>query len=337
MRALLFPLSWLYGLIIGLRHVLYDHKILPTHTVNVPTICVGNLAVGGTGKTPHVEYIIKLLTEQKYKVAVLLRGYKRHTRGFILADDEATAWTIGDEAMQYYAKYPNIKVAVCENRVRGVHQLQKRVKDLDAVILDDAFQHRSLRCGLNIVLTAYDNLYVNDYLLPVGSLRDLPHRISRADVIVVTKCPENLLPIQMRVVDNRLHLAAFQQLHFSKMIYQPITQKGKPLLLCAIAQPQYLIEYVKAQYPDVMVMTFPDHYAYTQTDVRKIMLYAKKADFVITTEKDMPRIALTSLEHKLQEQNKQLVVLPISAEFKTDKQGFDRRVLTYVRENRRNK
>lgn len=337
MRVLLAPLSWLYALAIRLRHLLYDHNLLPSHSVEVPTICVGNLAVGGTGKTPHVEYLIKLLTSHNYRVAVLLRGYKRSTTGFILADATSTAKTIGDEAMLYYANYPNIHVAVCENRVRGVHQLQKRVKDLDVIILDDAFQHRSLRCGLNIVLTAYDNLYIDDHMLPWGTLRDLPNRANRADTIIVTKCPSAIQPIDMRVVDNRLHLYAFQHLHFTGIDYAPIQHVKKPLILCAIANPQYMIEHVKAQFPSANAMVFSDHHAYTQADVKQILTQAKNADCVITTEKDMHRLALTSLPQKLQEQNKKLLVLPISVRFRTDKHLFDKQVLTYVHENRRKK
>lgn len=337
MRTLLAPLSWLYALAIRLRHILYDHKLLPSYMVDIPTICVGNLSVGGTGKTPHVEYLIKLLTSHNYRVAVLLRGYKRSTTGFILADATSTAKTIGDEAMLYYANYPNIHVAVCENRVRGVHQLQKRVKDLDVIILDDAFQHRSLRCGLNIVLTAYDNLYIDDHMLPWGTLRDLPYRANRADIIIVTKCPSTIQPIDMRVVDNRLRLSAFQHLHFTEIDYVPIQYVKKPLILCAIANPQYMIEHVKAQFPSAIAMVYPDHHAYTQADVKQIMAQAKNADCVITTEKDLHRLALTSLPQKLQEQNKQLLVQLIVVRFRKDKQLFDKQVLTYIHENRRKK
>ncbi|MBQ9632032.1 MAG: tetraacyldisaccharide 4'-kinase, partial [Lachnospiraceae bacterium] len=163
-RLLTIPLSGLYAFGVGLRHLLYDEHILPSTTVSVPTICVGNIAVGGTGKTPHVEYLIRLLSPH-YKVAVLSRGYKRKTKGFVMADQSATAQSIGDEAMQLYLKYPEVCVAVSENRVKGIRQIQSLRPDVEVVILDDAFQHRALKCGFNIVLTRYDRLYPNDHML----------------------------------------------------------------------------------------------------------------------------------------------------------------------------
>lgn len=337
MRIFLAPLSWLYALIIAIRHMLYDHHILPSHEVTVPTICVGNLVLGGTGKTPHVEYLIKLLTQNGFKLAVLMRGYKRKTTGFIIADEKQSAKTIGDEAMQLYAKFPNTTIAVCENRVKGITLLQKHLDKLDVVLLDDAFQHRALRCGLKILLTTYDNLYKDDHMLPYGSLRDLPDRAQKADVILVTKCPANMQPIDMRVVDNKLALPVFQQLHFTAIQYSDINYQGIPLLVCGIAQPRYVIEYVKTKYPQALVMTFPDHYPYKDSDVNNIVKQAAKVDFVITTEKDMQRLNTTDLSNKLQAINMPLCVLPVSVKFKTDAAVFDKKVITYIRENNRKK
>ncbi|MGN1247581.1 MAG: tetraacyldisaccharide 4'-kinase, partial [Paludibacteraceae bacterium] len=180
MRTLLAPISWLYGLVLAIRHTLYDNHLLPSHEADIPTICVGNLAVGGTGKTPHVEYLIRLLSP-RYKVAVLSRGYKRKTRGFVLADEHASASTIGDEAMQIHSKFPHVAVAVCEDRVRGVRMLKKQVEGLQVVILDDAYQHRAIRCGYYILLTPYNQLYIDDHLLPWGRLRDLKARALKAN------------------------------------------------------------------------------------------------------------------------------------------------------------
>ena len=174
MKLLTIPASWLYGLGVAIRHALYDQHILPSFSAEVPTICVGNIAVGGTGKTPMTAYLVQLLLDHGYKPAVLSRGYKRSTRGFVMADANATAMTIGDEAMQMYERFPNVPIAVCEQRVRGVKQLQRQVEHLDAIILDDAMQHRALRCGYTILLTPYDRLYIEDHLLPYGTLRDLP-------------------------------------------------------------------------------------------------------------------------------------------------------------------
>lgn len=337
MKILLAPISWIYAMIIAIRHMLYDHNILPSHKVKLPTICVGNLAVGGTGKTPHVEYIVQLLLHHGWKVAVLSRGYKRKTKGFILADNKATAKTIGDEPMQIHAKFPNLPVAVCENRTKGIQLLQQKIKEIDVVVLDDAYQHRALKCGLNILLSTYDNLYIDDHLLPYGSLRDLPSRAQKADAIVVTKCPSTMQPIDMRVVDNKLHLPVFQQLHFTTMAYPDIKQKGVPLVLCGIAQPQYLIEHVRTLYPQALVMTYNDHHIYNDKDVEAIMKQVAKVDFVITTEKDMQRLACTTLPEQLQAMKIPLCVLPITVQFRTDAAVFEKKILTYVRENNRKK
>lgn len=337
-RNLLYiPFSALYKLGVAVRHMLYDQHILPSVTVSVPTICVGNLAVGGTGKTPMTAYIVRLLLENGFHPAILSRGYKRKTRGFVLADEQSTALSIGDEAMQLHRAFPNVPVAVCEKRVRGVHRLQRQVEQLDVVVLDDAFQHRRIRCGLNILLTPYDHLYIDDHMLPWGTLRDLPHRSLKADAVVVTKCPDDIKPIDMRVVDNRLHMPPFQLLHFAGMTYTPLQQAGTPLVVCGIAQPKYLMEYVQRRCPDAEMMAFADHHNYTEKDIDTIVSRAAHFDYVLTTEKDLQRIELTSLAERLEAQGKSLVVLPMQMCFLTDHTSFDRQIITYVRENCRKK
>lgn len=333
LKALTIPLSWLYGLGLTIRHFLYDKHLLLSHSVSVPTICVGNLAVGGTGKTPMVEYLVRLLTANGFHPAVLSRGYKRSTHGFVLADEQSIVATIGDEALQLHHKFPDVPVAVCENRVRGVRQLQRLIPDMEVVILDDAMQHRAIRCGYTVMLTPYDRLYIDDHLLPWGRLRDLPSRALKADSIVVTKCPDSLLPIDMRVVDNRLHLPTYQQLHFAGIEYAPMEQPGNPLVVCGIAQPQYLMAHVQASYPHAQLMAFPDHHAFTPEEIKEIVSKARPFDFVLTTEKDLQRLQPTSLEEQLNEQGKPLVVLPIQVKFMTPQQNFDRTILNYVREN----
>ena len=332
-NLLYIPLSWLYGLVIAIRHALYDQRLLPSSAVEVPTIGVGNLAAGGTGKTPMVDYIVSLLLAKGYHPAVLSRGYKRKTRGFVMADLHSTVDTIGDEALWLHRKYPEVPIAVCENRVRGVRQLKRQAQQLDVVILDDALQHRAIRCGLNIVLTPYDHLYIDDHLLPWGTLRDLPHRALKADAIVITKCPDNLRPIDMRVVDNRLHLPTYQQLHFTGIEYAPMEQAGTPLVLCGIAQPQYMLDYVKTLYPQTQLLAYADHHRYTARDIEDILRKAEDFDFVLTTEKDLQRLRTTSLTERLQAQGKRLIALPITVKFFTDKQVFDRQIITYVHEN----
>lgn len=326
-------LSGLFKLGVAFRHMLYDQHILPSSTVSVPTICVGNLAVGGTGKTPMTEYIVRLLMQNGYHPAVLSRGYKRKTRGFVLADAQSTALTIGDEAMQLHRAFPDVPIAVCEHRVRGVKQLQHRVEHLDVVVLDDAFQHRGIRCGLNILLTPYDRLYIDDHMLPWGTLRDLPIRALKADAIVVTKCPENMRPIDMRVVDNRLHLPPFQLLHFAGLSYPAMEQDGTPLVVCGIAQPKYMMDYVLRRYPAAELMAFADHHDYAEQDVEAILARAADFDFVLTTEKDLQRLRVTNLVERLQAVGKRLIALPVRMNFLTDHTAFDRQIITYVREN----
>lgn len=332
-KALYILLSGFYTAGVAFRHLLFEQHILPSFSVPVPTICVGNLAVGGTGKTPMTAYIVRLLLEHGYHPAVLSRGYKRSTRGFVMADHSSTVETIGDEAMQLHRAFPDVPIAVCENRVRGVKQLKRQHEQLDVVVLDDAMQHRAIRCGFTVLLTSYGNLYIDDHMLPWGTLRDLPSRALKAEAVVVTKCPDNIRPIDMRVVDNRLHLPTYQQLHFTGISYAPMEQDGTPLVLCGIAQPQYMYEYVRSLYPQAQLMAFPDHHHYTAADIEHIMAKARNFDFVLTTEKDIQRLRTTPLVELLQAQNKRLIALPVSVRFCTPKENFDRQILNYVHEN----
>ncbi len=328
-RLLTIPLSGLYAFGVGLRHLLYDEHILPSTTVSVPTICVGNIAVGGTGKTPHVEYLIRLLSPH-YKVAVLSRGYKRKTKGFVMADQSATAQSIGDEAMQLYLKYPEVCVAVSENRVKGIRQIQSLRPDVEVVILDDAFQHRALKCGFNIVLTRYDRLYPNDHMLPWGTLRDFKQRILKANAVVVTHCPEEMQPIEKRVVENHLHLPPYIRLYFSKFRYGTVYRTGRPLVVAGIANPQYLMDFVNAHYQGAGFITYADHHAFTPEDLREIESRAKDYDFVLTTEKDFVRLQQTELYNRLAER---IEAIAVNMEMDEETAEFDKQVLNYVREN----
>ena len=332
MRTLLAPFSWLYGFGLAIRHTLYDNHLLPSHEVDIPTICVGNLAVGGTGKTPHVEYLIRLLSPT-YKVAVLSRGYKRKTHGFVLADENANASTIGDEAMQIHSKFPHVAVAVCEDRVRGVRMLKKQVEGLQVVILDDAYQHRAIRCGYYILLTPYDQLYINDHLLPWGRLRDLKTRALKANSIIITHCPPDAQPIDFRVIDNRLHLPTYQHLFFSQVKYADAqaVAGNKVLVITGIAQPEYLMEYVRKQHPNACLMAFPDHHRFNKKDVERILYKAQCYDTILTTEKDYQRLVETSLVEQL---GNILHTLPIQVVLRGDSnKDFDQDILNYVKQN----
>ena len=328
------PLSWLYTLGVAIRHMLYDRHFLPSYSVKVPTICVGNRAAGGTGKTPMTAYIVNLLLANGYHPAILSRGYKRATHGFVMADSSSTVETIGDESMQLHRAFPEVPIAVCESRVRGARLLQRMVENLDVIVLDDALQHRGLRCGFTILLTPYGNLYIDDHMLPWGTLRDLPRRALKADSVVVTKCPDDIRPIDMRVVDNRLHLPTYQQLHFAGIDYAPMEQDGTPLVLCGIAQPQYMMDYVTQHYPQAELMAYPDHHHYTPADIDDIVERSRHFDFVLTTEKDIQRLRTTTLVERLREQGKRLIALPIRVRFCTPKENFDRQILNYVHENK---
>ena len=225
LRLLLLPFACIYGLIIAIRGKLFDWRILPSESFPVPVISVGNLSYGGTGKTPMVEYIIRLLQKEK-KIATLSRGYKRNTRGFILATNQSTFEEIGDEPLQYKTKFSNLEVAVHERRRKGIKQLMKSFPDLDLILLDDAYQHRYVKPGLSILLTDFHKLFVNDYPLPAGTLREFRSASRRADIIIITKTPSVLSPITRRRLTALLKPKAHQQLLFSYISY------GEPIPIC---------------------------------------------------------------------------------------------------------
>jgi tetraacyldisaccharide 4'-kinase len=292
---------------------------------------VGNLAVGGTGKTPMAEYLIALLSPN-YKVALLSRGYGRKTKGFRLANEQDTAQTIGDEPMQIHTHFPDIPVAVCEDRVKGVRRLQQLYPDLQCVILDDAYQHRKLRCGFYVLLTPYDRLYTNDHMLPWGRLRDLPNQSHRANVVVVTKCPEHMQPIERRIVSNNLQLASYQHLFYSSIGYAPIAVDSTPLLVTGIANPMPLLHHMQQQFPDTELFAFPDHHVFTNQDIIRIKEKAEHYEHIVTTEKDYMRLLQTSLIHELGDK---LHVVRIQTNLGIDQDTFNREVLLYVSENNR--
>ena len=230
------------------------------------------------------------------------------------------------------AHFPDIPVAVCADRVKGVKRLQQLYPDLQCVILDDAYQHRQLRCGFYVLLTPYDCLYTNDHLLPWGRLRDLPSQSHRANVVVVTKCPSQMQPIDRRIVSNALHLASYQHLVYSSIGYAPIALGGTPLLVTGIANPLPLLEHLKAQYPDTELLAFPDHHVFTKLDIAQIMQKAAQYSYVVTTEKDYMRLLQTPLVEQL---GNKLQVLAIQTDLGIDKEAFDRQILLYVSENNR--
>ena len=295
-----FIASLFYCIGVGLRNFLYDEKILRSARVNIPTICIGNLAVGGTGKTPHTELLAKELSK-KYKVGILSLGYKRKSRGFRLADEKATADIIGDEPMQMHLNLPNVVVAVCKDRVQGIHKLQQLYPDLQLILLDDAFQYRKLKCDINILLTNKDNLYINDHLLPRGTLRDQKHQSLRADIVVVSNCEPAMKPIDRRLIKTRLRMPSYQQLFFSEQHYAKLKAAepkakhkpiSKPLVVCGIANPNNMIEYVKQLYPEAQILKLKDHQPYGNNIVKRIsnICQSQDCDAIITTNKDLVKL-----------------------------------------------
>ena len=305
------PLSWIYGAVMWVRNKLFDLGVLRQVEFEVPVIGVGNLTVGGTGKTPHTEYIVSHLCGS-YKVAVLSRGYKRKTRGFIVANSKSTPDSIGDEPWQIYNKFGMMaKVAVCENRRKGISELIRLYPDLDLIVLDDSFQHRWVKPRISVLLMEYGRPVYKDRLLPLGRLRESAHEINRADKVIVTKCPESLSPIDFRIVTKELDLMKFQKLYFSRYVYDALkpvfpdecrftvnlgsfTEKDSILLLTGIAHPHYFVRHYR-QYPcRKKVEHFPDHHDFSRGDIHRIAekfrVMKGERKVIITTEKDAVRL-----------------------------------------------
>lgn len=350
----LYPVSWLYGIGVGLRNKLFDWGFYRSKSFDVPVVCVGNLAVGGTGKTPHTEYLIKLLQQTGANVAMLSRGYKRKSKGYVLATDETNVKRIGDEPYQIKTKFPCIRVAVDENRCHGIEQLMKLENPkVDVVLLDDAFQHRYVKAGLNILLTDFHRLFSDDTLLPAGRLREPEDGKNRAHIVIVTKCPEDIKPIDFNIITKRLKLYPYQQLYFSSFRYGALTplfgekrrtlaSLGKDeriLLVTGIASPATLVEKLKAHTPHVDLCQFDDHHDFSNKDLQLIKERFEHLDgekkLIVTTEKDATR-----LQHHpaLAEALKPcLYVLPIEIEFLQNQQHiFNQNIIGYVRAHSRN-
>ena len=348
----LLPLSWLYGLGVKFRNMLFEIGILHSESFDVPVISVGNITVGGTGKTPHVEYLIELLKD-KAKVAVLSRGYKRRTRGFVIADDNATAKTIGDEPLQMKRKYgDDITVAVDRKRCHGIRQLTSDEDGIDVILLDDAFQHRYVKPGVNILLVDYHRLIIYDKLLPAGRLREPLSGKNRADIVIVTKCPHDLKPMEFRVITEAMNLYPFQRLFFTCLEYRNITPVfgsgeqsldsiGKDchiLLLTGIASPQQMIEDLSPRCPHITPLTFGDHHTFTSSDVARInneFAALPHPKMIITTEKDATR--LIAVEGLSEEVRGAMFALPVKIRFMLgQEESFNEKIIGYVRKNSRN-
>ena len=348
------PLSWLYGIGVRVRNQLFELGILKSRSFSIPVIGVGNITVGGTGKTPFVEYLVRLLMD-KAKVAVLSRGYKRETKGFLLADESCTVADVGDEPLQMSRKFPQIHVAVDEDRCHGIDTLKaiKETKDVEVILLDDAFQHRYVKPGINILLVDYHRNIKYDKLLPAGRLREPMEGKKRADIVIITKCPRDMRPMDYRVLTNDMGLLAYQSLFFTTLAYEDLRPlfggNGIPLenlqekaqhvlLLTGIASPKQMVVDLQPYCQDIHPMTFDDHHIFTDKDIddiNKSFATLPSPKIIITTEKDASRLAaVTGLDDDVQHN---LFVLPIHVEFLLDQEeSFINKILSYVHKDSRN-
>ena len=351
----LYPVSLLYGLITGIRNFLYDSGILPSVEFSFPVICVGNITVGGTGKTPHTEYITGLLKEN-FKVATLSRGYKRQTRDFRIASSTSQVSEIGDEPMQIFRNFPDVLVTVDRKRVHGVNMILQEYPDTEVIILDDGFQHRKITPGFSILLSDFGRLIVRDYMLPFGNLRESKGNIRRANMILITKSPENLSPIQRRLIVKEIDKSPYQNLYFTTFRYKspvPVFEnciedvqtdisKGAGcgiVLITGIANPQPLKEYLDKSYNEITHLSFPDHHNFNEKDLLSISSayndLRSVTRYLFTTEKDAVRLReFTNIAEPIRSA---FFYIPIRIHFlNEDKDEFDNLIIDYVRKNHRN-
>ncbi len=340
-RILLLPFALLYWLGIGIRNWFYDKNIFKSASFGLPLICVGNLSVGGTGKSPMVEYLVSKLKE-KFSIATLSRGYKRKTKGYTLANSTSTALEIGDEPMQFHQKFPEVPVAVGEERLLAIPQLLHDKPATQAIILDDAFQHRTVKCGLNILLTEYNNLFTRDFYLPTGDLRDLKSSYKRAEIIVVTKCNPDITAAEKQEVINEIKPMPSQSLFFTTIEYGKMVhicsgeliepgEKTEVLLVTGIANPRPLKNRLEKISSSYHMLRYADHHIFTIDDLNEIReKFAKmvtKDKIILTTEKDAVRLIKFAGEIA----DLPLYVIPFRHQFLFDEEArFDKMVIGFI-------
>lgn len=328
LRYLFFPFAILYGIITSIRNFFFDIGFLKSYSFDVPVIAVGNLSVGGTGKTPQIEYLIRLLSPN-YKIATLSRGYKRKSEGFILADETSNAENLGDEPFQIHQKFPNIKVAVDANRKNGIKQLLKFKDKPNVILLDDAFQHRKVKAGFYILLSAYDDLFCNDFLLPTGNLRESRSGAKRADVIIITKCPKDLSEAVQQSIMKKIGTDKpifFSFIDYDDKIYNETETKrvdeiknSDKVLLAGIAKPQSFFNYLDKN--NDTKLEFADHHHFTENDIQAIKSKSNNK-LIVTTEKDYVRLKKQDF--------KSLFYLPLKSSFIAKENIFNETVLNFI-------
>jgi tetraacyldisaccharide 4'-kinase len=348
--VILFPFSILYGIVGAIRNFLFDKNILKSQSFDMPVISVGNLSFGGTGKTPQVEYLIRLLYGS-FRIATLSRGYMRKSKGFAEGHTNSNCAEIGDEPLQYKTKFPEIVVAVCEDRCEGVKKIMKLDNNINCILLDDAFQHRSIRAGLHILLTEYSKLYYNDFVVPSGTLREFRRGARRADIILITKCPKNISEEKRKQIIGKIRPLEHQQIFFSFIEYSQCTEFGNHavtksfdkntsvLLFTGIANTTSLEEFLWENKFETKVMKFPDHHQYSSDDLHKVREsfnnIASANKVIITTEKDAVRIESQELKEILKELP--VYYIPIITDFlPEDKETFNKLIIDYVTNARKN-
>lgn len=335
LRRLLFPFSLIYWVITALRNVFYNIGVFKQASFTIPVIAVGNLSTGGTGKSPQTEYLIRLL-KGRYRLATLSRGYKRKSKGFVLADANANAQVLGDEPYQFYTKFPDVYVAVDADRKNGIELLQLLEPKPEVILLDDAYQHRRVKAGFYILLTAYSDLYADDFVLPAGNLREGRSGAKRADIIVVTKCPADISLHKQKEIEQKLDTVKGQKVFFTSIQYDDFvfSEEGKlnvqqvkampKVLVAGVAKPQPFYDYLSSGSDEVI--TFLDHHDFTDKEVADMVEKARD-NYIITTEKDYMRL-------KGRVPNDKLYYLPIMTSFVNDGEEFDKCILNFIENNK---
>ena len=350
LRILLIPLAGIYAIIIFLRNRFFDWGLIPSRSFDIPVICVGNITVGGTGKTPMVEYLISLL-KNEYRVLYLSRGYKRKTKGFIKATNHSEIDEIGDEARQIKQKFPDIEVAVCEKRVEGIDVVLSEVPDNrpQVVILDDAFQHRYVKPGLSILLFDYFQPAYNDFILPTGRLRESFSERKRADIFVLTKSPDNIENNEKQKIESRIKYGGKQELYFCGLKYSNLTavfnkntidissydkESTSILLFTGIVNTKPIENYLLTFTSELKHLEYPDHHNFDKEDINDLITayndLSKANKIIITTEKDTTR--LMHLGNFMELKELPIYYLPVEVKFTYDrKDHFENQILNYVR------
>lgn len=345
-KILLYPLGIVYNIITKTRNIFYDIGIKKTTSFNIPIICIGNITVGGTGKTPHTEYIIRLLQE-KHNIATLSRGYGRKTKNYIEANIYSTSKEVGDEPAQYKRKFPNVIVVSENKRVKGVENIKLNHPKTEIILLDDAFQHRKIKAGLNIVITDYNNIIYKDFLLPAGNLRESKKGVNRADIIIVSKCPNNISTEEQEYIKTKLKFKKINHIYFTYTKYGKIynifnniilpldKNKYDVLIITGIGNPKPLINYATQQFNSITCISYKDHHEYNNNNIKTILNkfdeIESKNKIILTTEKDASRM-LKIKEFK----TTPIFCIEIIVEFINKKNKFNTEIKEYVRTNKTN-